>query len=46
MRQLTCSEPNTIAWRDLGISSLMAVIFLIAGFLIFRRLEKRLDEVL
>ena len=37
---------NTIAWGDLGIASLMAAISLTAGFMIFRRLEKRLDEVL
>lgn len=37
---------NTVAWEDLGIASLMAAVFLTAGFFIFRRLEKRLDEVL
>jgi lipopolysaccharide transport system permease protein len=37
---------NVLAWKELGIALGMAVIFLTAGFLIFHRLERRLDEVL
>jgi lipopolysaccharide transport system permease protein len=37
---------DTLAWGDLGIAFSMAGIFLAAGFITFRRLEKRLDEVL
>ena len=37
---------NTISLNDLGVASFMAVIFLVIGLALFRRLEKRLDEVL
>lgn len=37
---------NRIYARDVILGSLMGAIFLTAGFLIFRRLERRLDEVL
>ena len=37
---------NAIEPRDLAISCAMGICFLIAGFAIFRKLEKRLDEVL
>lgn len=37
---------NQIIWRDVAVSSLMGALFLGLGFLIFRKMERRLDEVL
>ncbi len=37
---------NVLPWKDLGISAVTAVFFLFMGFAFFRRLERRLDEVL
>ena len=37
---------NAIEWKDLAIASVTGAFFLVLGFIIFRRLEKRLDEVL
>lgn len=37
---------NEILWSNVGIALLMALIFLSLGLMVFRRLERRLDEVL
>ncbi len=37
---------NEILWKELGIASAMAAFFLLLGFYVFNRMEKRLDEVL
>ena len=37
---------NEILWKELGIASGMAVAFLVIGFYVFCKMEKRLDEVL
>ncbi len=37
---------NKIYWQDIGLSYIMAVVMLLAGMMIFKKLEKRLDEVL
>lgn len=37
---------NVILWKEIGIALSMAVLFLLIGLTFFRRLEKKLDEVL
>lgn len=37
---------NTINWHNISISMVTAMVFLLAGIVIFKRLDRRLDEVL
>jgi lipopolysaccharide transport system permease protein len=39
-------QQNVILWKEIGISAVMAWVILFLGITVFRRLERRLDEVL